>query len=449
MKIKLDDLAIDKDDPFKNCLFNREKYADILNKVISNYNKNIVMAVNSEWGTGKSTFLRMWQQKLTNTGFLTVYFNAWENDFEDEPLTALLGELSAIQPSSKKNFDKVLDVAKNFAIEFLPAAAKGIAKKYISEDAIDIVESGLDGSSALVKKLLVDYSVKKVSLIKFREEIGKVIKNLSPNRPLVFFIDELDRCRPNYAVSILEKIKHFFNVSNIIFVLAIDKEQLSHSVCGVYNSEKINSKEYLRRFIDIEYSMPNDSKENYVKYLINYYQINEDLQNNDKHFRTKEEDQFYHLIWNLFHGFNLRKLEKTLGLIKLSLISVNSEKIYPEIHLLLIYLKLEKPDLYNKILKKKFSMSEFYKELNDLTSFYLKLEVGIEILEFHAIMMICYGNYLSPTALNEFIHSAVAEVQSLIQSFKNLQPIYGHQCLNANLETFIYRIEITNDFNIA
>lgn len=118
MKIKLNDLAIDKDDPFKNCLFNREKYADILTKVISNYNKNIVMAVNSEWGTGKSTFLRMWQQKLTNTGFLTVYFNAWENDFEDEPLTALLGELSAIQPSSKKTFDKVLDVAKNFATEF-------------------------------------------------------------------------------------------------------------------------------------------------------------------------------------------------------------------------------------------------------------------------------------------------------------------------------------------
>lgn len=332
---------------------------------------------------------------------------------------------------------------------FLPAAAKGIAKKYISEDAIDIVESGLDGSSALVKKLLDDYSVKKVSLIKFREEIGKVIENLSPNRPLVFFIDELDRCRPNYAVSILEKIKHFFNVSNIVFVLAIDKEQLSHSVCGVYNSEKINSKEYLRRFIDIEYSIPNDNKRNYVKHLINYYQINNDLQNNDKYFRTKEEDQFYHLIWNLFKEFNLRKLEKTLGLIKLSLISVNIEKIYPEIHLILIYLKLEKLDLYNKILNKSFSMSEFHKELKDLTSFYLKLNIGIEISEFHAIMMICYGNYLAPTALNVYIRSAVTEVQSLRQSFNKLQPLYGDQWQNANLETFFHRIEITNDFNIA
>lgn len=447
MKIKLEDPIIDKNDPFKDCLFNREKYADILTKLISNYNKNIVLAINSEWGTGKSTFLRMWQQKLDNNGYTTVFFNAWENDFEDEPLTALLGELNSIKTTSKKAFDQVLEVAKNFTTEFLPAAAKGIAKKYISEDAIDIVEGGLDGSSALIKKLLDNYSSKKASLINFRKEIGKVINTISPDRPLVFFIDELDRCRPNYAVSILEKIKHFFNVPNIVFVLAIDKEQLSHSVCGVYNSEQINSKEYLRRFIDIEYSIPNDNKEKYIEHLITYYQIDRDLKNNDKNFQTPEENLFYQLILSFFQSFNLRRLEKTLGLIKLSLISINNEKIYPDLHLFLLYLKVQEPDFYQKILSKSFTMLELCKELGNIFLTHHKKSL-VERSNFNAMVLSAYGNYLNPNAFDQFLQNSVPEGPAVRQNLGNLGNIYGQNWSNINLKIFIDRIELTNDFEI-
>lgn len=73
---------------------------------------------------------------------------------------------------------------------------------------------------------------------------------------MIFIIDELDRCNPYYAVKVLERIKHLFNIPNIVFVLSIDKEQLSNSIRGYYGSDLIKADEYLKRFIDIEYTLP-------------------------------------------------------------------------------------------------------------------------------------------------------------------------------------------------
>lgn len=67
----------------------------------------------------------------------------------------------------------------------------------------------------------------------------------------MFFIDELDRCRPTFAIELLERIKHLFDIQNIVFVLSIDKEQLEASTAAAYGSA-INAPEYLRRFIDLE-----------------------------------------------------------------------------------------------------------------------------------------------------------------------------------------------------
>ncbi|QDE47832.1 hypothetical protein EIN43_17235 [Enterobacter hormaechei] len=66
--------------------------------------------------------------------------------------------------------------------------------------------------------------------------------------PTFIFIDELDRCRPNYAIDMLETIKHLFDINNVVFVIATDKEQLSHSICSVYGSG-FDATRYLDRFL--------------------------------------------------------------------------------------------------------------------------------------------------------------------------------------------------------
>ena len=71
----------------------------------------------------------------------------------------------------------------------------------------------------------------------------------------MLLVDELDRCRPTYAVQILEKMKHLFNVPNIIFVLAVDRNQLGYSIQSMYG-QGMDVSGYLRRFIDLDFNLP-------------------------------------------------------------------------------------------------------------------------------------------------------------------------------------------------
>lgn len=68
-------------------------------------------------------------------------------------------------------------------------------------------------------------------------------------RKLIIFVDELDRCRPDYAIQVLECVKHFFSVDNLIFVIAIDRDALNASICTVYG-DAINVDGYMRKFFD-------------------------------------------------------------------------------------------------------------------------------------------------------------------------------------------------------
>ena len=77
-------------------------------------------------------------------------------------------------------------------------------------------------------------------------------------------------------------MKHFFSVPGIVFVLSIDKNHLASSVRGYYGSENINTDEYLRRFIDLEYSIPLPSNKTFCKYLYEYYAFNDFFSSNER-----------------------------------------------------------------------------------------------------------------------------------------------------------------------
>ena len=75
------------------------------------------------------------------------------------------------------------------------------------------------------------------------------------NRPLIVVIDELDRCRPSYAVELLEVAKHLFAVDHIVFVLAVNRSELAHSIRALYGSG-FDAEGYLRRFFDVDFRLP-------------------------------------------------------------------------------------------------------------------------------------------------------------------------------------------------
>lgn len=146
-----------------------------------------------------------------------------------------------------------------------------------------------------------EYQSKKDNLVSFKNQLSEFVASEANEKPVFFFIDELDRCNPHYAVKLLERVKHLFEVPNIIFVLAVNINQLQYAVQGFYGSSNIDGKEYLRRFIDIEYTLPAPNMEEYCKYLFDAYDFgiffnhesrmwNRDFQSEEQFFNNISSD---------------------------------------------------------------------------------------------------------------------------------------------------------------
>lgn len=391
--------------PFSNCKLGRQKYANVLTRIIDAYPNGFVLAINNKWGTGKTTFVKMWEQELKDNNYQTVYFNAWENDFENNPLTALMGELKTLTTKSNEpKFKKALKNAAAISKHLIPTLVKSLADNYINtENFKDAIVDVSKGITDIFEKDVNDYSERKKSIFEFRKSLSEFIANTNNGKPLVFIVDELDRCRPNYAVSILEQIKHFFSVPNIVFVLSIDKTQLGNAIRGVYGSDKIDSDEYLRRFIDIEYSIPEPEKGLYYKYLYNYFDF-EDFFNSVKRreYRdlTSDSNHFLEMSEILFGdaSISLRQQEKIFSIARLALRSFQANSyVIPEVYIFLSYIKIINGDLYNHIKLKRLSIPE----LQNGISSYLKNkitednEIGLMWLE--AYMLLFYNNSLFGT----------------------------------------------------
>ena len=86
------------------------------------------MSLDGAWGTGKTTFVKMWQQQLNNHEFKTIYFNAWEHDYMTDPLVALMGELYnlSINCKIKNSFTKVVAEAEKIFCGIFPSLGKAV-----------------------------------------------------------------------------------------------------------------------------------------------------------------------------------------------------------------------------------------------------------------------------------------------------------------------------------
>lgn len=361
MKIK-HELKIDSEkEPFANCKLNRKEYGEILTQIVKNYADGFVLAINNKWGTGKTTFIKMWQQHLEKEEFQTIYFNAWENDFDNNPLVALLAELKKLTTNDKNGktayFKSLVKKAAVFTRNIAPALARGLFEKYVTDTKIitEAIENSAKATAEILEKEIEEYASKKETINEFRKELEDFIKKSNNEKPLIFIIDELDRCRPNYAVEVLEQIKHLFSVAGIVFVLSIDKEHLSASVRGFYGSDRIDGDEYLRRFIDLEYSMPEPSTRDFVNYLYGYYQFEEFFKNSQD-----ERKDFLNTATLLLNKSNtsLRRQQRIFAFSRLVLCSFDRDQQLMGVVFILIFLKTVKNELFERIENKKLELQE-------------------------------------------------------------------------------------------
>jgi len=281
----LDSIVTPWEDP-KEDLLDRKKYAEFLTGYLANQESSFVLNLNASWGAGKTYFLKNWCKSLEGK-YPTVYVNAWKDDFSDDPLLAILASINEqlAQYYSKnkktlKQFKDKLNIGGRFLRGLLPIIVKGVANKALGdkagEDLSDLItdKSISEMTSESMKMMLANHESTSKSVIEFRDALESIVEEITNNGlkvPLFIFIDELDRCRPTYAIELLEMVKHLFDAKGIIFIIATDSEQLQHSIKAVYGND-FNGSEYLRRFFDQEYTLPTPDYSSYCQYLVNTFQ---------------------------------------------------------------------------------------------------------------------------------------------------------------------------------
>lgn len=404
MKIKHDELVIDKEFPFANCQLDREKYAVILTKLIETYADGFVLAINNEWGTGKSTFVKMWKQHLENQGYKTIYFNAWEHDFDDKPLPAILSELKTIDADgiNEASFKQLVSKVSIFADKALSSALKIVAKQFGADELLqDIIKGSTEGITAILNSEIDEYAKKKIGLLEFKSKLKEYVNSIRDGKPIIFIVDELDRCRPDYSVRVLEQIKHFFSIDGIVFVLSIDKVQLGHAIRGVYGSDQINAEEYLRRFIDVEYSIPEPDTNSFCNYLFTYFEF-------DKFFNLLQRSVIIDFKYDVANFIStsallfdkaklpLRLQEKIFAHARIAIgLFKHSDYLFPDLFIMLAYIKFTNIDFYHKLKAKTLTLESVIDKFYEICPKTTNIK-EIEILIFtESLLIFSYNNSLS------------------------------------------------------
>jgi len=269
MKLKHSEFEIPEKEPYKNDLLNRGEFGENLTKIVSQITSPLTITVNGSWGTGKTVFLKMWNQSLKDAGYSTIYFSAWEDDYCDDALLALMGQIwGSIKEGAWKEVGKTFKeiakpLLKNVSGQFLTSVTRIATAGTVELDAETL--------KSHPERMLDEYVAATSNLKSIKDRLSEFSEKCrqETGKPLVIIIDELDRCRPLFAIELLEKIKHFFELPGVIFVLGIDREQLGHSIRSVYGEIDVDG--YLRRFIDLEFFLKMSDREPFFKSIFEKY----------------------------------------------------------------------------------------------------------------------------------------------------------------------------------
>lgn len=402
----------------------RSKYAKFLTQYLISSSRdeskltdiNYVLNLNSEWGAGKSYFLRRWAHDLKSK-HPVVYIDAWKQDYSEDPLMTVVSSLiSQLREQAGIDEDDIKIKAPKKLIGLLKAAApslvRGLSKRYLGidpakimesddEDSIESDEKDDDGNpidmglaaSKVVDQLINEHDSKALAINNLKVNVKKwieiVVQENKLSNPAFVFIDELDRCRPNYAVEMLETIKHIFDIPGVVFVVATDTEQLQHAVKAIYGVG-FDARVYLSRFFNSRFSLKAPNLENLLE-----------VHCDTKKLSKEYFDKLDILVWPVNDDFSLtiNNITAVLNAFNLSpraAIQITERIIATISHLpykatidivmlaTLLCIREKDESLYEEIVTKVFDKKEGYKTLDNyliecfkITNEYIKIDINI------------------------------------------------------------------------
>jgi predicted KAP-like P-loop ATPase len=232
---------------FDGDLWKRKELGNRLTEYVSRLKIGATIAIDAEWGSGKTWFVNHWKKQLEDGKFDVIYLDAFANDYLEDPFLTISMEIANkinVDPALVRKFKEKLtsvyhSILPNLPILLWSLGTSIISASYFGKTAAEVLKNstenvgdfGEESAKLLNEKLkehlsaqVENYEQEKQTLIYFKKALAEIAEKL--DHPLVFIIDELDRCKPEFSIRLIERIKHFFDTPNIIFVLAVNKKQL-------------------------------------------------------------------------------------------------------------------------------------------------------------------------------------------------------------------------------
>lgn len=377
MKLAPPPLAIGPDDGFDNTdLFGYRKFGERFANIVETLDSATVIVLDGPWGSGKTTFTRQWAGLLRRRGHAVAQFDAFAHDYQDDAFIALAGEVCAhSQREDTEGLEKFkapfLKAAAAVTMA-LPLMATRTAVNLVTQGALpptvisklaEAIESA--NSSQLEKHIAkVHEGAKEVN--EFRESLSALAVEIAKGSPsdeakptegaarkLVFIIDELDRCKPTFALSLLERVKHLFSVDGICFVLVVHLPQLARMVEKEYGVT--SGRSYLEKFYQQRVTLPVTSKRRaqYVDYLFRKMDVQMD------------ESEVLKLVIKGLHALadvydlSLRTLEQVAGNVAFVCLATSERhfRLAPLVSGLCV-MRIVDPVLYEKASTRRLGMNE-------------------------------------------------------------------------------------------
>ena len=382
---KIHESEPNKDNPWEDDVLGRRVIAEFLTNMLSSTNTPFVINLNSPWGTGKTFFLKRWKLSIQDT-HPSLLFNAWETDYSEVPFIAFISEIQAqlsnLDKEGKELKGKVqewVEKSGRIILKGIPLLIKGGVRYALGEsgleEAKDLLDTKIEDDIAdyagkLAGKAVDDHLSKRQSIHEFKSLMEEAVSlipqtdaNLKP--PLFIFIDELDRCRPTYAIELLENIKHLFSVPGVVFILATDSDQLGHSIRSVYG-QGIDAGAYLRRFIDQTYQLPEPSYEQFAELL--FRTLNMPIvweQSNIEIGVTSMTPAAIFGGCSTMFRLSLREQEQCCSKIRAVISNYQTHIVHYVFLCYLLMAQIKLVDDYQLYRQRRISLGKFYNQIND------------------------------------------------------------------------------------